>query len=1002
MDALLSSLRALSLLPPSPSQLLQLLSSPGSAEEEKDIRDLARVLSLGSYDPDQVDDGDGEDAAAGAGASSFGIDRELIEDGVVEMIRSFRKEVAKMRSAYEAEEKQRQSSTPLPAKATPLHFLKLRHDSMLRQTEKLNSLYGGYRPRLIFSGGPSYSSELELSELKAVTNKNQVSVGGRLAGRYLIARVASPVSIYVGATFLVTLPQPLGFSLPISVSHFTPSPAISSAEASQALPEGTMLALKEPYISPHHALRAAGSSGGVGIRIDTPTDIVVLSPGHALLEGLEWAAEPKAPAGKGKKAKGVREEEAEEAKTAKEDATSASASPAPTLWLQDGAQSRRVLQHNVSAQSSGSLLDTVEQLLQSGRPGAAFRELHAAASSSTSPSNSDASRLHELRGDALYRMSAWTEAASSYKLASANDKHAAALQRSQEAQSGPFSSTISSIYFSHLSSRTPRIDVADWLSPSLRVTQIPNAGRGLVTTCPVPAGTPLLMAKSRGSSYPNDGEDEDGSEGVERCPVLRCDFENGVLSTTTQVLATTKLIHIMVDRPEVAREILGLTAGPKMKDSRRVEAERFEKARAPLGDPWAGLEADRTGPKGGINALYVDEVLRHNAFGPGTVRRGGGEDSSSGESKANVSAVATSNGSSHPTTTTTRLPSSLHRKLHLDPPSAFSRSTQPHPLPAILNHSCLPNVSSVFLGDVVVTRALRDLSQGEEIGHEYVRGVVDYHGRQEGLKKHGFVCRCGLCDLDRGDGEVRLGKRRKVFAVKAPAIFSRSDALLRHHRGSGADIGAAGEDDREKHEEIRESLLELEAELEETYDGEKRGKLRPEMRETLERVARHAVCEGRPGLALRYFLRSLESVNAVLAAGSSGSSSEDDDGDDGAELSKRMEAQLAVSDGSSISALSQAPALDVDEAQRTLWRISQLFLSSPALNSPRLSLLWSRTAYWTHDILIGGGYAVFRDRWGPTSEQEEESLEWKEAWRLWDEECGVEAGRGGGDGAGRQ
>ncbi|PWN30825.1 hypothetical protein BDZ90DRAFT_229822 [Jaminaea rosea] len=978
MDALLTSLRALSLLPPSPSQLLQLLASPSSPEEEeKESRDLARVLSLGSYDPDN--DGTSEDA----GAAGLGIDRELIEDGVVEMIRSFRKEVAKMRSAYEAEENQRQAPTPLPAKGTPLHFLKLRHDSLLRQTEKLDNLYGGYRPRVTFSGGPSFSSELELADLKPVERKDQVLVGGRLDGHYMVARVASTVAIYVGATFLVTLPQPLGFSLPISISHFTPDPSLSSVAASQSLPEGTLLALKEPYLSPHHSLRAAGSSGGMGIRVDTPTDVIVLDEGHALLKGLEWPVEPsKPPAGRNKKAKGAASEEPKSADIA----SSSSGPQSRAVWLQDGPQSRRALGERSSNSdsrkpaSSDSILSSVEVLLGTDRPGAAWRELQAA-SSILDLAQHDPSRYHELRGDVLYSMSAWEQAVSAYRAAglSCADKLQAASLRGREALHGPDDtdgSTVSSVYFSHLSSPSPRIDLADWLSPSLRVAQIPNAGRGLVTTRPVPAGTPLLMAKSRGSSYPSDKELE------HHCPVLRCDFENGVISTTTQVLATSKLIHLMIDRPELTQEILGLTAGPKMKDSRWVEAERFEKARAPMEQPWDGLDQDRMGPRGGINALYVDEVLRHNAFGPGTVRRQGdeGDEKGSGSKSAHANASRSS-----------LLPPALHRKLSLDPPSAFSRSTQPHPLPAILNHSCLPNVSSVFLGDVVITRALRDLREGEEIGHEYVRGGVDYAARQDTLKKHGFVCRCALCDLDRGDGMERLGERRKLFAVRAPAIFSRSDALLRH-TANGVMEGMA-EQDREKHEEVRESLQELEAELMDTYGGERRGKLRPEMRETLERIARHAVCERKLGLALRYYLRSLQSVNAVLK-GEWERVADDGEEEEGGELVCATQEKLTIrgpdDTAPPVIALTQCPALHVDEAQRTLWRISQLYLLSPSSSSHshHLSLVWSRTAYWVHSILIGGGYDVFRDRWGPTSAEEEESLEWKEAWRLWNDECG--------------
>jgi hypothetical protein len=747
MDALLSSLHSLSLLPPSPSQLLQLLSNPASPEaEEQEVRDLARVLSLGSYDKDAAAEGS-EDADDGLDPTGFGMDRELIEDAIVEMIKTFKGEISKLRSAYEAEEALQSCPQSLP-KATPLHFLTLRHESSLRQSQKLNAIYGGYRPKVIFSGGPSDASEAELSQLAPVTKREDLEVGSKLQGKYLVVRVASTVSVYVGASFLVTLPAPFGFSMPASLLHFTPNPRMSSEEASALLPQGTLLIIKEPYISSNHSLGAGGTLGGPGLRIDTPTDVVLLqSPREAsahevrgwkasYIESLQWIKEPEpAKAGKGaKKAASKAESSAAAPRAVVSPDASAETSTSQPLWLQDGPLSRARLEEDSGSSASNrkDTLSLAQHLLTTGRPGAAWRELSAGVKGA-SPRETNVDRSPdqeaELRGDILLAMGAWSEAervleqatlgADTPASSSLLYKLSQARQRKAEAEAGPSSSgsTVASIYRSHLSSTKPRIPVADWLSSALKVTQIPNAGRGLVTTRPVSAGEPLLMAKSRGSSYPSDEQLD------QYCPIIRCDFQNGVISTTTQILATTKLIHQMIDRPELTQEILGLTAGPGTPDSRWVEAGRFEKATARLGaaEVHEGLRPDRVGPEGGINSLYVDEVLRHNAFGPGVVQRGSasGETMEDRESRADA---GQSNGSAVAVT----LPRALRRKLAQDPPSAFSRSTQPHPLPAILNHSCLPNVSSVFLGDVVVTKALRDLQEGEEIGHEYVRGGVDY------------------------------------------------------------------------------------------------------------------------------------------------------------------------------------------------------------------------------------------------------------------------------------
>lgn len=90
-------------------------------------------------------------------------------------------------------------------------------------------------------------------------------------------------------------------------------------------------------------------------------------------------------------------------------------------------------------------------------------------------------------------------------------------------------------------------------------------------------------------------------------------------------------------------------------------------------------------------------------------------------------------------------------------------------------------------------------------------------------------------------------------------------------------------------------------------------------------------------------------------------------------------------------ALIQCPALHVDEAQRTLWRLAQLFAvdqrSSSESESGRnveLSVHFSQTAHHVHDILIGGGFDVLEDRWGPSGLAEGGArLEWQDAWTLW-------------------
>lgn len=70
---------------------------------------------------------------------------------------------------------------------------------------------------------------------------------------------------------------------------------------------------------------------------------------------------------------------------------------------------------------------------------------------------------------------------------------------------------------------------------------------------------------------------------------------------------------------------------------------------------------------------------------------------------------------------------------------------------ARINHSCVPNTEKEFVGDMMLVRAKRSISAGEEILHSYVDERSSYKARQEALvTTWGFECGCGLCERQRG------------------------------------------------------------------------------------------------------------------------------------------------------------------------------------------------------------------------------------------------------------
>jgi tetratricopeptide (TPR) repeat protein len=91
---------------------------------------------------------------------------------------------------------------------------------------------------------------------------------------------------------------------------------------------------------------------------------------------------------------------------------------------------------------------------------------------------------------------------------------------------------------------------------------------------------------------------------------------------------------------------------------------------------------------------------------------------------------------------------------------------------AYINHSCLANAVKDHIGDLLLIRATRDISAGEEVTHQY-DSATDYAERQEALKRTwGFECQCSLCKAESED-TVETRKKRKDLELQALAAMSR-------------------------------------------------------------------------------------------------------------------------------------------------------------------------------------------------------------------------------------
>lgn len=815
MEKLVHSLRNLDLAVPNGEQIVALIDADPRAEKQ-----LAQQLAV----PVRIELSE-EDAGSAV------MDAALMSGATEAMLENYNTTLKKETDMLVREVENLEK--PIKLKRIPLKALLAAQDATIRRREverAAGTSENGrvYIPRQIMDTEHTYCSERPLSELSRI-DWDDLCAPKRFEHKYLLVQVASRLALYASCSFVGVTPN--GGALPVSIAHFTPNLHLHGPELDALLPVGTKLLIREPYLSQHYlgvGGPITGDKGVVGVRVDTPSDVHVLDDDAPVLRGVTWTHDLDAPM------------------------------PSDVLWRQEGPVSRAP-SHAAPFISRERVQSAVRALLDQERPGAAWREVRAAERYGIWGASLEDTLLQV---DVLLALGQYDQALE--RLQHAPDLEESVLQRRQAAEvalrlgrGGPSDTDLHEMFLCTLHDPTPRFAYAEYVGP-VNVQDIPGAGRGLVLTRDVEEGELLLFCRAIGSAYAKD-------PACDGLPLLRCNPDVGVTSTTTQVLAATRCIHAILDRPELARIFLGLTAGPQTPCSRYV----YEPY--PLHKPAA---SDVLEPVY-VSAHYVNNVLRFNAFGP-----------------AAVPAAEAGN----------------------DP---MSRSTMPHPLPAILNHACLPNVSSVFFGDFVTTRALHPLPKGTQIMHQYVQGELPYDARQAQLSKHGFICTCRLCALDVADGVEQRKRREEVFARDWPPLLERSRALFK------------GRADSEAHKDMAEALLAAASTLESTY-APTRGALRPDMVDVWYRVAMHVRQYDVPQ-AVRLARQSLEATGAVIEPFQPG---------------KRH--------------VSHLPDLHFDGAIRSML---MLFDTHWQRHEADEALAWIDAALQTHMCMIGGGRALFVQRW---------------------------------------
>ncbi|KAK0261850.1 hypothetical protein LTS09_003943 [Friedmanniomyces endolithicus] len=83
---------------------------------------------------------------------------------------------------------------------------------------------------------------------------------------------------------------------------------------------------------------------------------------------------------------------------------------------------------------------------------------------------------------------------------------------------------------------------------------------------------------------------------------------------------------------------------------------------------------------------------------------------------------------------------------------------------ALINHSCLPNATRVFIGDAILLRATKAISKGDEILQAYVSPTLDVKARQERMNLiWNFTCSCALCKAETQEPDDLRQRRAAVI-----------------------------------------------------------------------------------------------------------------------------------------------------------------------------------------------------------------------------------------------
>lgn len=180
---------------------------------------------------------------------------------------------------------------------------------------------------------------------------------------------------------------------------------------------------------------------------------------------------------------------------------------------------------------------------------------------------------------------------------------------------------------------------------------------------------------------------QDMDKNTDMALMLNLSTERGFVGSHVTLWAG--VVHKILDNPSTGPQILDLHAGSYPRENTMVQA---------VDEPPV------------VDTFLVQSVIEHNTFGL-----------AGGESEPQDRAAAAEN--------------------HFSSCGLWSRASY-------VNHPCLFNAERSFIGDMMIVRATKDISEGAELTIPYWNIDADVTERKEKLSNWGFDCDCALCSAE--------------------------------------------------------------------------------------------------------------------------------------------------------------------------------------------------------------------------------------------------------------